>query len=621
MARLEISSGSEFTLVFTSPKYGDVWKRAEGRIGKDNLKSRYTSNVSGVKVRFYPSDEGGESEEIAELGRVFFFDNVDYNVWLEFGNGCSAPEVVEMSRAVEKTYTRHKNGGAYVITGLLNFQNDIGCADFRFRYVKDGISHEVVISFVVLSSKLDYYHDWELVFNDIECKYPMLAADYLKRTYHAFDRIPKTDAPTPDLIWWNLFREEQVPFIKACKFIVSRPRKRLKPAVEYRRADQLRAVGPRIEEEFWEWKHEARHVYRVERDDMSHDTVENRFVKYALRFVLFHHQEIRKKIFRECGRNLSETARKEIDGAAAELKGLLSHPFFRDVGRFTGLRQESAILQRAAGYSTVWRCFGILNASYMLYNGSRRLETKNIADLYEIWCFLKIENIVRVCCGDCEVVENYKMLDDKFVQKLDEGEGSSVIFKKDGVELAKVVYNLNVPFKGIGKADKVRTPTSLTSKSSQKPDIVLRLSKKLGKDGQFKLTYLFDAKYRLADDAIDGVDYPVQENLDQMHRYRDAIYYERSGGSAKPSERLKKEVIGGYVLFPGNGNIPPRPMDGEKDIRPRFLTSIDNVNIGAFPLRPGSEDNIKLLQEFIQGLLAKRPEQEVLETISQKGTT
>lgn len=38
------------------------------------------------------------------------------------------------------------------------------------------------------------------------------------------------------------------------------------------------------------------------------------------------------------------------------------------------------------------------------------------------------------------------------------------------------------------------------------------------------MTYLFDAKYRI-DGKVNGVDSPPDDAINQMHRYRDAIYY------------------------------------------------------------------------------------------------
>ena len=78
---------------------------------------------------------------------------------------------------------------------------------------------------------------------------------------------------------------------------------------------------------------------------------------------------------------------------------------------------------------------------------------------------------------------------------------------------------------------------------------------------------------------------------------------------------IKKEVIGGYILFPGSGN--------EAEIKESTLyKSIAKVNIGALPLRPGYEVGQKFLCEFIRGLVSKSTEDHLVGTKSQatKGT-
>lgn len=79
-----------------------------------------------------------------------------------------------------------------------------------------------------------------------------------------------------------------------------------------------------------------------------------------------------------------------------------------------------------------------------------------------------------------------------------------------------------------------------------------------------------------------------------MHRYRDAIYY----GSDRQTHAAK-EIIGGYILFPGRGD--------NESVRQRFFyKSIETVNIGAFPLLPDASDPSNegsLLFEFLTKIL------------------
>lgn len=76
---------------------------------------------------------------------------------------------------------------------------------------------------------------------------------------------------------------------------------------------------------------------------------------------------------------------------------------------------------------------------------------------------------------------------------------------------------------------------------------------------------------------------------------------------------MKKEVIGGYILFPGDGE----PTDVAVS---KFRKTIDEVNIGAFPLRPKDIHNRILLEQFIEQLVNMKSHDTISNVIPQKGT-
>ena len=81
------------------------------------------------------------------------------------------------------------------------------------------------------------------------------------------------------------------------------------------------------------------------------------------------------------------------------------------------------------------------------------------------------------------------------------------------MELAELVYNpknTNCENNNVGMKNLV-VPTV-----PQKPDIVLQLTKNDLQQGM-KMTYLFDAKYRI-DGRQNGVDTPPTDAVNQMHR-------------------------------------------------------------------------------------------------------
>lgn len=174
---------------------------------------------------------------------------------------------------------------------------------------------------------------------------------------------------------------------------------------------------------------------------------------------------------------------------------------------------------------------------------------------------------------------------------------------KDGIELAKLIYN---PKSSEHESISVGIKDLVVPTVSQKPDIVLQLTKNDLQKGM-KMTYLFDAKYRIDGKDKNGVDVPPEDAINQMHQYRDAIYYKE-----KPSGALKKEVIGGYILFPGDGE-PTAIADS------KFHKTIEKVNIGAFPLRPQNTYNRQLLAQFIEELIQSKSQETISKVILQKG--
>lgn len=431
----------------------------------------------------------------------------------------------------------------------------------------------------------------------------MLSLDYMRRTFHGF--TPDSHGETPEIVWWSIFAGEQQKFINACKNIIERPRHRLHGQKTYLRADKLKFVPVSIENELAEHKNEPAHFYCVEEQVRTNDTSENRFLKFALTQIAGKYELLRKQI--ESVKGVSDAFRKEMQTVSVTLKRLQNNPFFRTIGRFKGLNQESLVLQKAAGYSQVYRTWNLLRRAYSLYEGIYRLQTKDIATLYEIWCFIEIGHIVKeqLHLNDEDVEHRNRMeMNGIFTWSLGKGEHSRILFKKDNVELAELMYN---PKSTETENNSVGIKDLVVRTVPQKPDIVLRLTKNdLQKN--MKMTYLFDAKYRIDGKNKDGVDVPPDDAINQMHRYRDAIYYKDYS-----SDALKKEVIGGYILFPGDG----KPLDVQNA---RFYKSIDEVNIGAFPLRPKDEYNRKLLEDFIAKLIETKSQETIAHVIPQKGT-
>lgn len=585
----------DFTMYVECSKYEAIWGKAVRNVGRENLLTTYTwtDGVKSATLNDEPIENGGQAQAV-------FFDNAVYPIWVEFGSHVSKAQY----GSILQTDNNRFSFRGHTLAGFINYGNEIGKSELQLVYNIGKEQRHFKLGYEVLSTKLNYHEHWKKIIEDIEAEYRMLSLDYMKRTFHGFS--PDTKGDTPELIWWSIFAGEQEKFIKACRGIIERPRRRLRGYEVYLRADKLKRVPTNIENELAEHRREQAHLYRVEEHIQSNDTQENRFLKYALNQIATKYETLKKRI--EAIKNTSDTLKQEMEEVENTLKHLQRNPFFRTVGRFKGLTQESLVLQRATGYSQVYRTWQLLRRAYSLKDGMYRLQSKDIATLYEIWCFIEVSHIVRNQFEFYVDVDhrNRMEMNGVFTWELGKGEHSRILFKKDGVELAELVYN---PKHNEEENDSISMEHLVVRTVPQKPDIVLQLTKDDIEKGM-KMTYLFDAKYRINDRTDAGVDTPPDDAINQMHRYRDAIYYKdnKEGDNA-----LKKEVIGGYILFPGNGD----PIEVAKA---KFQQSLDEVNIGAFPLRPNDEENRKLLEDFIKELINAKSATTIAKVIPQKGT-
>ena len=270
------------------------------------------------------------------------------------------------------------------------------------------------------------------------------------------------------------------------------------------------------------------------------------------------------------------------------------------------------VLQKRTGYAQVYKYWLLLQKGIELFEGANAIGVRPIWELYELWCFLKMRQMVADILGlhfdnPDEITENPMPMVKPFE---DNNQEHTVFYNCADGSKARLHYQHTYSR---------RTGEVHTATTENRPDIVLTIVKPDG----FELTYLFDAKYRLLDDRrlnqedreelneAHGADTPPADAINQMHRYRDAIYY----GSDRQTNAAK-EIIGGYILFPGRGD--------NESVRQRFFyKSIETVNIGAFPLLPDASDPSNegtLLYEFLTKILtAPLAIDHIKDAIPQKG--
>ena len=498
---------------------------------------RYTSEDNSVIFSFDRQAEDGNDIR----HEAVFFENTEYPLIVRG----RSKNVADLTLAINNHLRTDGKDKSTIISsgdelyGSLNFHNQVGMTDFRFTYKVEGEEETKELRFMteVLSYKLDYRSDLKTIISDIENEYAMLSTSFLKDTYLSMRQSSGESNP---LIWWQIFKTCHADIMTAARQIIDRPKRRLHSVPKYERAERMAYMPREMENEYMMHKDNPAHLYRTEELILSHDTIENRFLKYALGEMAHRFVVVKEHIMTAMHIDNPKRIDTSLEDMEDELLRLNNNAFFRGVGQFKGFSQDNLVMKQAQGYKTIMEKWVELQQGYELEEGMRRLEVKDICDLYEIWCFIKVKNIVQDVMRELGKTAKPKVngrdVTNDFIPQLVYG-GSVSFINNDGIELASVCYNAEV-HKGHASSAISGTNTMTTV---QRPDIVLRLSKE--NDGNMKYTYLFDAKYRIADTDENGnsftnhYDLPPADAIDQMHRYRDAIYYTEEG---RDREHLKK---------------------------------------------------------------------------------
>jgi predicted component of viral defense system (DUF524 family) len=338
----------------------------------------------------------------------------------------------------------------------------------------------------------------------------------------------------------------------------------------------------------------------VPRKSRDLDTLENRFVKFALgefRAFLTHAQGV----FEACaGWGASAALSRRL---AASVEDWLGRSVFREVGEMRFAPLGSPVLQRKAGYREVLRWWlRFRTAAELSWKGGEKLfhaGQRDVASLYEYWLFFELLGWFCQKCrgGNRPAVE-------ELIEGLEEGSPNLRLRKR--MELGPFVgtfagqsRRLNARF-AYNRRFEVTQDRHAGGSWTRRlhPDYTLTfwpedLSEADAERQELLVHVHFDAKYRVEDieglfgaEGADDADEEVEGNykrqdLLKMHAYRDAI----------------KRSQGAYVLYPGRANAAVK-LKGFHEILP---------GLGAFGVAPdetGVAQGLESLEKFLDEVLA-----------------
>lgn len=125
------------------------------------------------------------------------------------------------------------------------------------------------------------------------------------------------------------------------------------------------------------------------RPEETLDTPENRFVKAFLRDLLFAAETLPRQSWWD---KVSSGRQRVIHETEALLRQTLAQPMFAEVGDLRGIPSSSRVLLRREGYRELldaWRLFNLARSPFF---GplQRAIDLRDVATLYEVWCFFAL---------------------------------------------------------------------------------------------------------------------------------------------------------------------------------------------------------------------------------------
>lgn len=642
---------SDYEVIVRTQDIGYSWKRFKGRINYTRIENpeidepdkycRYTSKdecrlclyspITGRKTDDDVNTKLPEGKEWDKLWPVIY-ETCKYQMRLLF-HGIdkeSVPEIRHVRKDVEDSffYDEELNGkDEKSLTGELDFINEPGVFKLDFSYQKNGVQKDTYVTFDVVSPKLDTKNDYKSLLREVNEEYENVIYRYLSITLQQFSR----GRLNTDATWMAAFQSVVDDYVKNVKRVIQNPHSQIVNYRTSRKAEHIKFWTPTMEERYGEVKEEGKleeYYFGYDEVRSTQDTMENRFVKHTLQSIGKRLSAVITTVLSTTQEELSERHRQMWTDYQISLKKLTKHPFFKSIGHFDGMKQESLVLQSRTGYQQIYKDWLKLKRGIDLYNGAANIGTLQIWEIYELWCFIKMKKLVAEILGidkdkpshDQLITEPKGTLLNPFTNsslehiveyrypKAEESDSDERKTQLATHEGDVVTLHYQHTFNRTSGKDEYGMGIN-TATTEQRPDIVLNIRKA---SGEVVLTYLYDAKYRIINDQkldedfeaqditentiMPGGDYPPTDAVNQMHRYRDAIYY-----SIEHEPYRSKEIIGGYILFPGRGN--------DEYIKKRYYSaSVESVNIGAFPLLPNS---YSLLKKHLEDILMKYASSEV----------
>lgn len=588
---------------------GKIQVNISGRLIQTNesLKKPYASDDSRITIfckdkceLTFPGQETVKGFTGTQKIYPIFFEQRNYQFHIEYPEG-SELEIRHTSPLISKAIRkRSKKYPTY--DGTVNFGNEIGYSEFVFYLNGRDYMHLIL---EIFPEKIDYKTDYKNLLMDITKEIYSLIFSYFKKTYSEFG-IDQSRRNPSLLEFFTIIRQIFDRFHKALNMVLSFPHHNLVttrtvfPSYKIKKIDQKTIT--------WLGRHpEARISGGISKalavqKTVTYDTNENRLIKFMLESINRKLKDF-SSILVSTGidkENEHQTI-KEVEGMRKVIHRFLDSTFLNEIKALPSSTSMSLVFMMAPGYRELYKYYLELCHGLSIEGNVFHLSLKDLAVLYEYWCFIKLNCILRDKQYDLDSNNLFQVSRKGITVNLTKGKESRMVYHTSHNDTITLHYNLSCP----------------TSTLPQKPDNVLSLTKSKynSKNNYESYEYIFDAKYRIDIPGTEKDEYeyqlgngedvktpgPVLDTINAMHRYRDSIL--------ASTDNPERTMFGAYVLF---------PYANEEEYRNHhFYRSIQSVNVGGLPFLPG---HTKLVEEMLDNLIAESSESAFRRGIAPSGT-
>jgi hypothetical protein len=418
----------------------------------------------------------------------------------------------------------------------LNFGSSVGLASLKI-----GAAHDV-LTFEVLPRKIEYRTDYQLMKRDIVSEAHSLAFNVLGRTEEQAKQF-RLAFPT-EAESYVIARAVVADLLRLLGHLDRQPHTQIAATSRMERLSPATRIGLN------DWRRLVRRrpsgdgeTTLLERNHATVQAPENQFIKWTLLATARRLSRLTQQLTRPDANEQRAGAIRfadEVRGVEKALRNRINRGFLSDVrAEAPTLTRLSLVFQLHPIYRRIYHDCHLLLSGLELEGYLLQIGTKDVATLYEYWSFLAVVATIQKYAR-LESTDLIKVKMRGATLQLVKGRASRVRFRRTDGSVIEVSYNPLM--------DPIYT-------TPQRPDAVIEIK-------AADVRIILDAKYRLQFDPeyvrLYGGPGPTEEDINKMHRYRDAVLFQLGTEFRKASEAV--------ALFP----LPPSEPYEHAHLRERL---------------------------------------------------